>query len=184
MMTHTARFAFSAACVLACAAMLPSAAEAQSKNFSRGDRVLSAGFMTGGDYDGTGLGVQAEFGVLPIGKATLGIGGFVGYQHSSKSAGVFKSTTTTLPFMVISNLHIPIESQPNLDLYGGVSIGFLHTSAEVEGLGAVGGKASNTGSGFGVQLGARYWLVSKLGVNAQIGFKDIPLIQAGVSLKF
>lgn len=184
MVSRSMRLAVVAASAFACTAFIPSLATAQSKNFSKGDRVLSVGFMTGGDYDGSGVGVQAEFGVLPIGKATLGIGGFVGYQHNSKSAGVFKSTTTAVPFMVISNLHIPIESQPNLDLYGGVSIGFLHTSSEVEGLGAVGGKSSDTDSGFGVQVGARYWLTSKLGVNAQLGFSDIPLIQAGVSIKF
>lgn len=179
----TARFT-RLAVAAALVAALPLTASAQSKTFAKGDRVASISFMTGGDYDGTGFGAQAEWGFLPIGKATLGIGGFVGFQRDSESAGAYKATSTVIPFMAIGNIHFPIESQPQLDLYAGASVGFIRASVDVDGVGSLGGNASNTDSGFGVQGGARYWLGSKLGVNGQIGFGDIPLIQAGISFKF
>ena len=176
MIARFARFAAAAALVTA----LPLTAQAQ---FAKGDRVLSVSFMTGGDYDGAGFGGQAEWGVLPIGKATLGIGAFAGFQRDSENAGVFKATSTVIPMMAIGNIHFPIESQPSLDLYAGASVGFLRVSAEVEGIGAA-GKVSDTDTGFGIQGGARYWMGSKLGLNGQVGFGDIPLIQAGLSFKF
>ncbi len=176
-----ARLAYLAAAALVVA--IPLTASAQS-SFSRGDRVLSLSFMTGGDYDGTGLGGQVELGVLPIGKATLGIGGFVGFQRDSEGTGIYKVTSNVVPIMAVGNLHIPIESQPNLDIYAGASVGFVHASVKANGVGTIMGKASNTDSGVGIQGGARYWLGSKLGLNAQIGFGDIPLIEAGVSFKF
>lgn len=169
---------------LAALSLVPSIAMAQQKTFSKGDRVVSVGFMTGGDYDGSGFGIQGELGLFPVGKATIGLGAFTGYQHKSKEAGVFKASSSMIPFMAVANLHIPLEAQPNLDLYGGVSAGLVRASAEVEGLGSVGGKSSSTDSGLGIQVGARYWLTSALGINAQIGFNDIPLIQAGASFKF
>ncbi len=178
----TARFARLAAAA-AFVAALPLTASAQDKPFSKGDRVVSASFMTGGDYDGTGFGGQVEFGLLPIGKTTLGIGGFAGFQRDSEGTGIYKATATVVPIMAVGNLHFPIASQPKLDVYAGASIGFIRASVSVDGVGAVGGKASNTDSGFGIQGGARYWMSSSLGVNAQVGFGDIPLIQAGISFK-
>jgi hypothetical protein len=176
----TARFArFAAAAALVAA--LPFTASAQ---FAKGDRVASVSFMTGGDYDGTGFGGQAEWGILPLGKATLGIGAFAGFQRDSESAGSFKATSTIIPMMVIGNVHFPIASQPKLDLYAGASVGLIRVSVDVDGGSAINGNASNTDSGFGIQGGARYWMGSKLGLNGQLGFGDIPLIQAGVSFKF
>ncbi|WP_337170122.1 outer membrane beta-barrel protein [Gemmatimonas aurantiaca] len=179
----TARFT-RLAVAAALVAALPLAASAQSKTFTKGDRVASINFLTGGDYNGSGVGAQAEWGLLPIGKATLGIGAFVGYVKDSQTYGSFKGSNKVMPIMAVGNIHFPIESQPKLDLYAGASVGFVHWSWDTNIPSSFGYDASSTDSGFGIQGGARYWLGSKLGVNGQIGFGDIPLLHAGISFKF
>lgn len=163
---------------------LTSVASAQSKAFDKGDRVATLGFMTGNDYDGSGFGAQVEWRLLPIGKASLGVGGFVGFQHDSKGVGTVKTTASWMPMMATANLHFPLENQPRVDLYAGASFGFVRASVDVKGAGTLSGKASDTDSGFGIQGGARYWLGSKLGVSGQVGFGDIPLVIAGLAFKF
>ncbi|HEY0928408.1 MAG TPA: outer membrane beta-barrel protein [Gemmatimonas sp.] len=177
MIARFARFAAAAALVAA----LPLTASAQ---FAKGDRVGTVNFMTGGDYNGSGVGVQAEWGILPIGKATLGIGGFVGYQSDSETYGTFKASNSVMPFMAIGNVHFPIASQPKLDLYAGASVGIIRVSWDSNVPAAYNVDGSDTDTGFGIQGGARYWFGSKLGLNGQIGIGDIPLLHAGLSLKF
>lgn len=179
----TARFT-RLAVAAALVAALPLTASAQSKTFSKGDRVATINFMTGGDYNGSGVGAQAEWGLLPIGKATLGIGGFVGYQSNSETFGSAKYSSSVMPLMAVGNIHFPIESQPKLDLYAGASVGVIRVSWDSNVPSIYNVDGSHTDSGFGIQGGARYWVGSKLGINGQIGFGDIPLLHAGVSFKF
>lgn len=180
MIARFGRLAAATALVVA----LPLTASAQSTTFSKGDRVVSVGFMTGGDYDGSGVGVQAEWGLLPIGKTTLGIGGFIGYQSDDQGSGAFKASWSALPVMAVANLHFPIESQPKLDLYAGASIGFIRYGWDYAGTLPPGAVKSDTQSAIGFQGGVRYWLGSRFGINGQLGLNDLPLLQAGVSLKF
>lgn len=164
---------------------LPAMMSAQSTDgFTKGSRVASVGAMIGGDNDGFGLGGMAEWGVLPIGKLTLGVGGMIGFQRDSESALSTKITVTSIPIMAVGNVHFPVASQPKLDLYAGASLGFVRVSADVEGVGSLGGQADNTDSGFGVQAGARYKFAGPTSVFGQIGVGDIPLVFAGVSFKF
>lgn len=180
MMRRSSLFAIAAAALLAA----PAVASAQSTTFDVGSRVASIGFMTGGDYEGSGIGGQAEFGILKLGKATLGVGGFVGYQRDSETILSTKYSTTVIPIMAIGNVHFPIASQPKLDVYAGASLGFFRVSAEVDGPGLGNVDASDTDSGFGIQGGVRYNMASKLSLMGQVGVGDIPLLFAGVSFKF
>ncbi|BAH37194.1 MAG TPA: hypothetical protein DGD08_00205 [Gemmatimonas aurantiaca] len=177
MIARFARFAAAAALVAA----LPLTASAQ---FAKGDRIATVNFMTGGDYDGAGFGGQAEWGLLPIGKATLGVGAFVGYVSDKQTFGSAEYKMSAIPVMAVGNIHFPIASQPKLDVYAGASVGFIRASWDTNVPSSFGIDDSNTDSGFGIQGGARYWVGSKLGINGQIGFGDIPLIHAGLSFKF
>lgn len=151
--------------------------------FGVGDRVASVGVMTGGDYDGSGVGAMAEWGVLKFTpKVHLGIGGFAGVQRNSETAGSFKVTSTVIPIMAQGNLHFALEGQPKLDLFAGASIGLIRASADCTGCTSV--DASNTDSAVGIQGGARLNIASALSVVGQLGFGDLPLIFAGISFKF
>lgn len=174
-------FALATAAVLA----MPSVASAQTSGpFEVGSKVGSIGFMAGGDYDGAGLGVQGEFGFRKLGNTVLGLGGFVGFQRESETFAGTKVSTTVVPIMAIGNIHFPVASQPKLDLFAGASLGFISVNAEVDGPGLGNYDAGDSDIGFGIQGGARYNLSNKLSLMGQVGVGDIPLIFAGVSLKF
>lgn len=174
-------FALAAAAMLA----IPSMASAQATGpFEVGSKVGSIGFMAGGDYEGAGLGVQGEFGFKKLGNTVLGLGGFVGVQRDSETAFGTKFTSTVIPIMAIGNVHFPIASQPKLDLFAGASLGFISVNVEVDGPGLGNVDAGDSDIGFGIQGGARYNLSNKLSLMGQVGVGDIPLIFAGVSIKF
>ncbi|WP_291161323.1 outer membrane beta-barrel protein [Gemmatimonas sp. UBA7669] len=174
-------FALAAAAVLA----IPSMASAQATGpFEVGSKVGSIGFMAGGDYEGAGLGVQGEVGFKKLGNTVLGLGGFVGIQRDSETVFGSKYTSTVIPIMAIGNVHFPIASQPKLDLFAGASLGFVSVNVEVEGTGLGDFDAGDSDIGFGIQGGARYNLSNKLSLMGQVGVGDIPLIFAGVSIKF
>ncbi len=158
-------------------------AQAASSTFIKGDRLASVGVMTGGDYDGTGVGAMVEWGVASLtSKVQLGLGGFVGVQRNSDGIGSVKVSTTVLPLMATGNLHFALPDQPKLDLYAGASLGFIRASGDVSGVS--GGSSSSTDTAVGIQGGARYIVASKLSVVGQVGLGDLPLIFAGVSFKF
>ncbi len=160
-------------------------AQSTTVPFTTGDRVATVGFMTGGDYDGSGLGGMVEWGVLSLTqKVHLGIGGFVGFQRNKETVGSFSASTTVIPLMAQGNLHFPVAAQPRLDLFAGASIGLVRVSADCTGCTTAGVDASNTDSGVGIQGGARFNLLSSLSVVGQVGFGDLPLLFAGVSFKF
>lgn len=174
-------FALAAAAMLA----LPSLASAQATGpFEVGSKVGSIGLIAGGDYDGAGIGVQGEFGFRKLGNTVLGLGGFVGVQRESETFFGTKVTSTVIPIMAIGNVHFPIASQPKLDLFAGASLGFISVNAEVDGVGGGDFDAGDSDIGFGIQGGARYNLSNKLSLMGQVGVGDIPLIFAGVSIKF
>jgi len=174
--------------VLAAAAIvLPTAlsAQASATSFGKGTKILSLGLMTGGDYDGFGGGASVEVGVVDFTpKIKLGVGGLIGYVRNSESFGLSNYTFTAIPVMAIGNVHFEVPNQPKLDLYAGASVGIIRGSFSGSFTGIPGGGASNTDTGFGIQGGARYGIGDKLSVMGQIGIGDIPLLFAGVSLKF
>lgn len=161
------------------------AAQTANVPFTKGDRVASIGLVTGGDNDGTGLAGSVEWGVLSLTpKVQLGLGVFAGFQRNSQSVGAYKSTATVVPVMAVGNVHLPIESQPKLDLYAGASVGFIRASISNDSPGTANADYSNTDSAVGAQVGARFTLASKLSVVGQLGLGDLPLLFAGISIKF
>lgn len=175
-----ARLAGAALCVV-----VPNMVEAQAPNsgFEKGTKLLSLGVMGGGDYDGTGIGGILEWAVGALGKTTLSLGGFTGFQRQTRGAGTLETSSTVIPAMVVSNLHFPVPSNPKLDLYAGASVGLVRSSVSSNSTAVGDDDASNTKTGVGFQGGIRYNLAPRFGIVGQIGLGDIPLFFAGASFR-
>jgi opacity protein-like surface antigen len=199
--TRTLRFAVFALCV----PVLLSAQQAMS-NFRTGSKIASVGILTGGNYDGFGVGGTIEFGAISFNKNVhLGLGGSLGYVRNSEGSGSNSVTASVIPAMAIGNIHFSPASQPKLDLYAGVSAGLLYgrVSSDViiderrattenpsvmlstRRVGAARRESvSDTDFGFGIQAGAHFALTSSVSAMAQLGIEDVPLLYAGVSFRF
>jgi len=180
---------------VAAALLIPSIAFAQSTStststrpFGLGSRIASVGILTGGDYEGFGIGGSFEVGVKELTPTlSLGVGAFAGFVRGD--LGFNFGNVTQIPVMAIGNVHLDIPSLPKLDLYGGLSLGILRTSLSVDfdddEFGGFGdGSLSNTELGLGIQVGARYAFTPRAMGFAQLGVNDIPLLYAGLSFKF
>ncbi|MBL0938996.1 MAG: outer membrane beta-barrel protein [Gemmatimonadaceae bacterium] len=158
-------------------------APATNSGFAKGTKLVSLGVIAGGDDGGTGAAAQMEWGVASLGKATLSLGAFAGIQRKTSQVRALEVTASAVPVLAVANLHFPLGNQPRLDLYGGASFGFVRASAESteSSLGSV--KESETRAAVGIQVGGRYKIASRLSLMGQVGLVDLPLIQAGVSIR-
>jgi opacity protein-like surface antigen len=170
------------------AAIAPAVAMAQdSPVLKKGDKALSLGIMTGGDYEGIGGGAAFEVGLLQlVPKIHLSVGGSFGYIRDSESFGSFDYTFTQTPIMAVGNVNFEVPGQPKLGLYAGLSLGIIRVSysGDFDDVPGLGDRDSDSDSGVGIQGGIRYALTNKASLMGQIGVGDIPLIFAGASIKF
>jgi opacity protein-like surface antigen len=182
------RIILSLATALLVSPMAAQAQIAESPLFSKGTKLLSVNIQTGGDYDATGFGGAFELGVAPIGKsATFGLGASIGYFSESARFFTESYTISLMPIMATGNVHFGLKDVKNLGLYAGASLGIIRASVDYEGAfdeEEFGIGASDSESGFGLQVGARYAITPKLLLHGQLGLIDIPLLTAGVSIKF
>ncbi|HYW31309.1 MAG TPA: outer membrane beta-barrel protein [Gemmatimonas sp.] len=175
---------------IAAAMLLPSVAFAQeaARPFGKGSRIASVGILTGGDYEGFGVGGSFEVGVMDLTPTlSLGIGAFAGFVRGDVGfSPTFDYTITQIPIMAIGNVHLALPSQPKLDLYGGLSLGINRYSYDYEGNapGTFDESDSDSEVGLGIQVGARYAFTPRAMGFAQLGANDIPLLYAGFSFKF
>ena len=160
---------------LVAAAALPFAsASAQDAAFGKGTKLVNLGIVT----DPTGFGAGVEVGILELApNITLGVGGTFAYQSQSVLGADFSTTW----IVGNANVHYAIPSLPQLDLFGGVSLGIARTSFDESILGVDG---SDSQSVFGVNLGGRYMFTPKLGAFAQLGLADAPELFLGLTIKF
>jgi len=159
------------------------AQSAPNSGFGQGTRLVSVGLLAGGDYSGTGVGGQIEWGVRNVGRSTLSLGAFVGRQSESTGAGSLEVTTSAIPIMAVGNVHFPLGSSNRLDMYAGASVGVVRVSVKSEASNVGSSRASDTNTGGGVQVGVRYRAASRLSLMGQLGLVDLPLIMAGLSLR-
>lgn len=75
-------------------------------------------------------------------------------------------------------MHFALKDVPQLDLFAGLAVGIVRTSAEVLGV-----SASSSTSVVGVNLGGRFYFTEKLAGVAQLGVGDIPEIFVGITFK-
>jgi opacity protein-like surface antigen len=204
------RFVSRTLCTALLLTLAPAVAMSQAASpFTVGSKLVSIGVLTGGDYEGIGIGGTVEFGALKLSKSVhLGLGASAGLVRDSEGSGSAKVTASVFPLFGIANLHFSPPSQPKLDLYAGASAGIAYArvsgdfvddfedsrrkvpSAEPVSLvvrrsrGAQRASISDSEFGFGIQGGAHFGLTNSMSVTAQIGLIDIPLFYGGVSFKF
>ncbi len=143
-------------------------------DFAVGTKIVSAGLLTGGG-GGTGLGGAFEYSLLELApNLRLGVGGTLGYYSDSD----FGVDVSSIPLLANGNVHFALADVPQLDLFAGLAVGIVRTSAEVLGV-----SASDNTSVVGVNLGGRFYFNEKLAGVAQLGVGDIPEIFVGITFK-
>jgi len=160
--------------------------------FGVGSKLLSVGLTGGGAANyGLGIGAQYEVGFKELSPTlTLGLGATVGYSSKSFDYGVFSGTRynyswTTIPVGAIGNVHWKIPSQPKLDLYGGLSLGYAFYSFSSDFDGFDSGSVSGTSDLLlGLNVGARYQFAPKFqGMMQLSGGDNLSLYQIGLSFR-
>ena len=169
-------------------------ANAQESLFSQGDKVINIGLGLGTTlYSGTGysstippISLSAEFGVKDefIGKANLGIGGYLGIAGSEYKFSMLGSEYGWKYTYIIVGargvLHYPLVDK--LDTYGGLQLGYNVVSASEFGNVPNGISASSGGVGFAGFIGARYYFTEKIGAMAELGY-GISYLNIGLAIK-
>jgi hypothetical protein len=153
-------------------------ASAQDSAFGIGTKLFNVGLFADG---GTGLGAGFEVGVLDLApRVTLGIGGTFGFWSDSGPG----FDVTSIPVLANANVHYTLPDLPQLDLFGGASLGIIRYDVDYDLPGGGPRDDGETDTVFGVNLGARYEFTSKVGGIVQLGIGDIPELFLGVSFKF
>ncbi|WP_353267681.1 SH3 domain-containing protein [Gemmatimonas sp.] len=160
--------------------------------FGVGSKLLSVGLTGGGAANyGLGIGAQYEVGFKELSPSlTLGLGATVGYSSRSFDYGTFRGTRysynwTTIPVGAIGNVHWKIPSQPKLDLYGGLSLGYAFYSFSSDFDDFDSRSVSGTSDLLlGINVGARYQFAPKFqGMMQLSGGDNLSLYQIGLSFR-
>lgn len=173
------------------ALLLPCIATAQStpRRFDRTSRILSVGLLTGGDYEGLGVGGSFEVGAYDFTPSlSLGLGGFAGFVRDDVAPVADPSyTQTSIPIMAMGNVHLALASVPKLDLYGGLSLGVVSVTTDYRDRTPpdnVEKSRRDSDLGVGLQLGARYAFSPRVIGFGQLGASKVPLLFTGFSFNF
>ncbi|MDR2621410.1 MAG: hypothetical protein LBC48_02380 [Dysgonamonadaceae bacterium] len=161
--------------------------------FSKGDKVINLGigvpvYLGGNGYElklplVSGSFDYGLFDGLLEDKASIGVGGYVGYTANRfKYVGDRGYDFSYLIIGPRASFHYnPID---NLDTYGGLLLGLNIVGSSVYGDADQLHKPDNEG-GFlpAVYAGARYYFTGNIAVFAEVGY-GVSLIEAGLSFKF
>jgi hypothetical protein len=164
---------------------------AQTSTFDKGSHVASLGIglgnalYTGGGYTSSipPISLSYELGVKDgiFDKATLGIGGFVGYTSAKFGFTGYEWKYTNIVIGVRGALHYPLVDK--LDTYAGLMLGYdIVSVTEPAGFSDYGYSA--LGSKFILPgfAGAKYYFTDKFAGFAELGW-GIAYFTLGVSLK-
>lgn len=168
--------------LLAVAAFCIAALTTQAQSFGD-NKVLSFGAGFGGSafmYSGSDatlppLQVQLEF---PMSEK-IGIGGLLGYAGSKYD--IFGTTINYSYILVGARGNYHFVNTDNMDVYGGITLGYNIASAKVKGGGTYGG-ASASSLLWGGVIGMRYYLGDKFAVNGELGY-GLAILTIGISMK-
>lgn len=165
-------------------ALLVSVSDAQSK---KGENVITAGLGLG--YPGLyGTGSMPPI-FLSFDHAivqNIAVGGIVSYSTSTYDLTVDKWSYTYIFIGARGSYHFAdqIKDLKNVDLYGGLTLGYNIVSAKFSGANEKLYPYSAGGSyfGFGIYVGGRYYFTPKFAATAELGY-DIGFFKVGVSYK-
>lgn len=123
-----------------------------------------------------------ERGLFAIGPGVLGAGVFAGYQGATyKLSNGNQWKYTDVMLAVRGAFHYPIL--PELDTYAGLGVGLRYSRAAYEGSTSAAGTGSSAKLAPGIFVGGRYYLLSNLGVFAELGY-DQTYLKVGLTGKF
>jgi hypothetical protein len=170
--------------VLLVAALLCSTASAQAK---KGENVITAGLGLGypGAYGTAGMPpIFLTFDHAII--QNVSVGGVVSYATSSYEFVADKWSYSYIFVGARGAYHFAdqIKDLKNVDLYGGMTLGYHIVSSNFSGKDeklvnySVGGGYF----GFGIYVGGRYYFTPKFAASAELGY-DIGFLKIGVSYK-
>lgn len=137
----------------------------------------SAFVVSGSDATLPPIQVQVEF-PTSIADGKVGIGGLLGYAGSEIDAGFFKATYSYILLGARGNYHF--MNTDNIDLYGGLTLGYNVASVKVEP--STFKAASAGGVLWGLSAGGRYYFNEKIAANAELGY-GISILTVGLSVK-
>jgi len=170
--------------VLTISALLASPSSAQSK---KGESIITAGLGLGypGAYGSAGMPpifVAFDHAIVP----RISVGGIVSYSTSSYEFVRDKWSYSYIFFGARGAYHFSehIRDLKDVDLYGGLTLGYHVVSAKFSGVDERLHPYSAGGSyfGFGIFVGGRYFFTPKWAATAELGY-DIGFLKIGVSYK-
>lgn len=168
-----------------------SAAMAQSSSFNKGDNLFNAGIGLGSPFFGAGYSstipvnptVSFEKGITDA----ISVGGIFSYASSKYKYSVlgsdysFKESAIFIGARGSYHFNSLLELNPNIDLYGGASLGYVIVSVS-NNQGYTGSAAS--AAGFGLFGGIRYYFQPKIAVYGELGYESLSVLNVGVTFKF
>ncbi len=165
-------------------ALLVSVSNAQAK---KGENVITAGLGLGypGAYGSAGMPpIFLSFDHAVV--QNIAVGGIVSYATSSYNFAVDKWSYSYIFVGARGTYHFAdqIKDLKNVDLYGGLTLGFHIVSASFSGQNEKLYAYSAGGGyfGFGIYVGGRYYFTPKFAATAELGY-DIGFFKVGVSYK-
>jgi len=162
-------------------------AKAQYEN---GDVLVNVGLGLG-SYYATGSGFSTTLPAIEVGPEffvaeEFSVGGFIGVYLAKYKFGYFESKYNYMNIGALGNYHLVNTSQWNV--YAGARLGYVNekvsnvTEDDPEN-GNFNSSVDGRGSGvlFGIQLGARYFLIESIAINAELGY-GISILKVGVTV--
>ncbi len=167
--------------------------------FSKGDKAVNLGIGLGSYYGGDGyssgippISLSYEQGIIDgllDGKASVGVGGYLGYT-SNKWESVWGDGTTwgyKYSYIILGARGVfHYQFVDKLDTYAGLLLGYNIVSNKFYGDDTiapyVSGATGASGIGYSAFVGARYHFSSKFAAYAELGY-GISALELGISMR-
>lgn len=174
-----------------------------NQSFGQGSFDINPGIGFGYDYGYLGtfypaIIVSGDYGLnVSAGPGTIAIGGEVGFKYGTYSYtfGDYSASYSETYIAARGTYHWTPPGAPKVDLYGGIPLGFRidHYSewgSYVSGYDVYGYpiygyhqiSATGTDPLIGLFIGASYYVSSKIGIFAELGY-NISILNIGVNIK-
>lgn len=163
--------------VLAILSLMAGSAFAQaSEAYKKGQIDVSGGIGLAATLGGTPIWVAGEYGL----NDDWGVGAAAAMSSYEYTAGLWDLTFYQIG--VYGIYHKDFLKMANVDTYGKVGIAMIVASWDWKGSGSSGTEPTLGGFGYDASVGATYYVMPNLGINAELGY-GLSLIKVGVQYK-
>jgi hypothetical protein len=160
-------------------------ASAQDAGVTKGNSLLNLGVGVGGAFSGFSSSIPVSLSYEKGVADNVSIGGQAAYAGASYSDGLgdtWKLTAIYVGARASYHFGTVLKLPSKVDLYGGVSLGYVILSAsDNDGTYAYGGASA---VGYGFYVGGKYFFSSKVGVFVELGYQSLSTANAGLAFKF